>query len=74
MVNKMIHIIYRILFFLALGLLFVSVWNKFIGLFGWTVSGVTYLPARLLELAALFMLFAIALLLREIRDFLQKKS
>jgi hypothetical protein len=65
--------LYRILFAFSLFLLLISIWNKIIWVFGWTIPMLPYSPIRYFELAAFLMIFVIAILLRQIRDQLQKK-
>ena len=73
MIDKLTSIFCRIFFAVALLMLFIAIWDKFIGLFGWTISWVTYLPGRVLELSAIFMIIAIAFFLKQIRDGLTNK-
>jgi hypothetical protein len=68
MINQLANILYRLLFIVSLVLFLISIWDKFIRLFGWTISWVTYAPGRILEFSAIFMIFAIAILLRQIRE------
>lgn len=72
MIDKLTSIFCRIFFAIALVLLLIAIWDKFIGLFGWTISWITYTPGRMLELSAMLMIFVIALLLRQIREGLKK--
>jgi len=51
----------------------IALWDKFLRLFGWTISWVTYIPGRILEFSVMLMIFAIALLLRQIREELKNK-
>ncbi len=58
----------RILFVGALGLAVLAVLEKLSNLFGFTLAfAASYPPSRLLELAAVALLFVIALELREIK-------
>jgi len=72
MIDKLTSIICRLFFAIALFLLFISLWDKFLRLFGWAMTWLPYEPGRLFELSALLMIFVIALLLREIREQLKK--
>ena len=72
MIDKAISLLCRIFFVVALVLLIIAVWDRILMFFGWTLTFLTYHPGRLLELSALLMIFVIALLLRQIREILQK--
>jgi len=72
MINTLTSIFCRIFFIISLFLLFIALWDKFIRLFGWTMTWLPYEPSRLFELSALLMIFVIALLLREMREQLKK--
>ena len=72
MINTLTSIFCRIFFIISLFLLFIALWDKFIRLFGWTMTWLPYEPGRLFELSAMLMTFVIALLLREIREQLKK--
>ena len=71
MIDKLTSIFSRILFAIALVLLFAAIWDSFIGLFGWTLSW-SYQPGILLEYSGIMMVFVIGLLLRQIREQLKK--
>jgi hypothetical protein len=61
-------VINRVLF-LGAGLLFVfAIAEKIANAAGYTIINQAYAPGRLLEFAAIMVLFVVALLLREIRD------
>jgi hypothetical protein len=68
MIDKWISIICRVFFVISFALLFIAIWDKFLRLFGWTLSFVPYQPARLFELSAMLIIFVLALLLRQIRE------
>ena len=68
MIDKWTSIICRVLFVIAFVLLIFAVWDRFLRLFGWTLSFVPYQPARLFELSGILMIFVLALLLRQIRE------
>jgi len=73
MIDKLTSIFCRIFFAVALLMLFTAIWNKFIGLFGWTISWLTYNSGRVLEFSTILIIFAIAFLLKQIRDGLTNK-
>ena len=64
--------LYRVLFSVSIILLFLGVLEWIMNLFNYTLSWIPYSPFRLLEFGVIFMLFVIALLLRQIRDILNK--
>ena len=68
MIDKWTSIICRVFFVIAFALLFIAIWDRFLRLFGWTLSFVPYQPARLFELSGILMIFVLALLLRQIRE------
>lgn len=61
-------VICRVLFVGAFLLAGLAVWEKLANFMGYTVLQGQYAPGRLLEFAAVALLFVVALLLREIRD------
>jgi hypothetical protein len=65
--NKLSSLVNRALFGLAFVLAALAIVEKVANLLGYTLVG-EYSPSRMLELAAVALLFVIALLLREIRD------
>ena len=73
MITTLANILYRLLFIVSLVLLLIAIWDKFIRFFGWTISWVTYAPGRILEFSAIFMIFTIAFLLRQIREELKNR-
>lgn len=74
MFNQIIQQIYRGMFIVA-GLIFiVAIWERILQFFNLTLSWISYEPWRLMEFSSIFLLFAIALLLRQIRDQLKQKS
>lgn len=73
MINKLTSIFCRLFFIVTLLLVFISLWDRFIRLFGWSLSWVTYTPGRVLEFSAMLMTVVIALLLRQIREELKNK-
>ncbi len=73
--GKMFVIGYRILFSISLILLIAAVGERFLNLIGYTfLRQTTYSPWRLLEFAAIFLLFVIAILLRQIREELKQQK
>ncbi len=72
MIDKLIIIAYRVMFVLAIIVTGMAVWDKIIMQFGYRLSWVPYGPAKMLEISSILVLFIIALLLRQIRDILQK--
>ncbi len=64
----------RILFVLAFALAAIAVPEKIANLLGYTILRGVYEPGRILEFAAVALLFVIALLLREIRRRLDTKE
>ena len=72
--NKLGFILHQILFFGALLLGGVAVLERLFNFFGYTLLREYYAPWRLLEFAAIALLFVIALQLWEIRILLTKKE
>ena len=73
--EKMTEIGYRILFSISLILLLAAVGERFVNLIGYTfLQQTSYSPWRLLEFAAIFVLFVIAILLRQIRQELRQQK
>jgi hypothetical protein len=69
MTSQLMSIISRALFVASFVLVALAVWEKVTNLFGftlWFAGG--YAPSRLLELAAIALLFVVALQLREIKQ------
>ena len=62
-------VICRVLFVGAFLLAGLAVWEKLANFAGYTVLQGSFAPGRLLEFSAIALLFVVALLLREIRDF-----
>ena len=74
MIDKIINICSISFWAISLVLLFIAILEKIIGLFGWTLAWVPYESARLLELAAILVIFVIAFILRQIRVELKKQT
>ena len=70
MIGKLSSVMSRVLFLVAFLLAGLAVWEKLLNAFGFTVLR-GYAPSRLLEYAAVAVLFVIALQLREMKE-LQK--
>jgi hypothetical protein len=72
--NQLSEVAGRVLFVLALALVGLAAWEKLANLFGRHLTFLgEYLPSRLLEYAAVSLLFVIALQLREIKHLLRPK-
>ncbi len=73
MLNKFVGVANRALFVAAFALACLAVLEKLVNFFGFTLVLMGgYTPSRMLELAAVALLFVIALLLREIKKALQR--
>ena len=72
MIDKLSSYLCRIFFIIALVFLCIAVLDKFLYLFGWKLS-FAYQPGRMLEFSVMLMTFVIALLLRQIREYLKNK-
>ena len=70
MIGKLSRVMSRVLFLVAFLLTGLAVWEKLLNAFGFTMLR-GYAPSRLLEYAAVAVLFVIALQLREMKE-LQK--
>ena len=68
MADKLTSIFCRVFFVIALILVFIAVLERILRFFGWTLSLFAYQPGRIFEFSGIFMIFVIALLLRQIRD------
>jgi ABC-type transport system involved in cytochrome bd biosynthesis fused ATPase/permease subunit len=68
MIDKLSHYFCRTLFGVSIALLVVAVLEEALGFLGWTLTFISYEPGRLLEISATFIIFVIALLLRQIRE------
>ncbi len=65
-------LISRILFIVSLAMVALAFVERVVNLFDFTLLRGTYTSSRLLELAAILMVFVIVILLRQIRDSLGK--
>ncbi len=72
MIDKMTSIFCRLFFAVASLLFIVAGVSWVIGLFGWKFLWLPYQPGRLFELAAIMVIFIVALMLRQIREALRK--
>ena len=70
MIGQLSRVMSRVLFLVAFLLTGLAVWEKLLNAFGFTMLR-GYAPSRLLEYAAVAVLFVIALQLREMKE-LQK--
>ena len=64
----------RIFFIIAFGLLAIAVSEVLANAFGYTIMRGTYTAGRLLEFATVFLVFVVTLLLRQIRNQLNRGS
>ena len=71
--DKILAVIYRIGFVVALAVAALAVAEGFAQLLGQTITQGTYSAGRLFELSGILMIFVIALLLRDIRDDARRK-
>jgi len=71
--NQFTSVVSRVLFVGSFVLAGLSVWEKLANIFGYTVIR-GYTPGRLLEFAAIALLFVIALQMREIKVSLKEKG
>lgn len=71
--NKLNSFICRVLFVVAFVLAGLAILEKLLNAVGYTIVSV-YSPGRLLEFAAVILLFVIALLLREVRHLIAPKA
>ena len=62
------HLFLRLAFFVAFLLLAVAALEYVVNVFGFTILSALYTPGRLLEISSVMLLFVVALLLRQIRD------
>lgn len=70
--NKLLLAVSRLFFWGALVLLLIAIAERAVNLFGYTILWGIYTGGRLLEFAAVFLIFVIALTLQEVRDALRK--
>lgn len=73
--DKLNSIACRVFFVVALLLLTISVLEKIMNFFDYTIlRGTPYVPSRLLEYAIILVVFVLALLMRQVREELRKRS
>jgi hypothetical protein len=72
--DKSISLLSRIFVFAAFVLIAVATIEEIANVSGYTVLRETYRPGRLIELAAALSVIVIALILRQIREDLRKKT
>ena len=72
--EKILSATMRTLFIVAFGMLVIAVCEVLANAFGYTITRGTYTAGRLLELATPFLIFVVALLLRQIREQLKGSS
>jgi hypothetical protein len=72
MINRILNILTYVFSAIAGIIFIIAIWNEFLILFGWKVSIVQLGLGRMLELSAIFVIFVIALLLKQIREELRR--
>jgi len=72
--EKVLSATMRTLFVIAFGMLVIAVCEAVANALGYTITRGTYTAGRLLELATPFLIFVVALLLRQIREQLKGKA
>ena len=72
--DKWMSLLSRVLFLAAFLLLAIAVLERLVNYVGYTIVGAAYTSGRLLEFAAMMLLFVIAILLRQTREELRKRS
>ena len=72
MINTLNIYLYKILFTISIIILFLAGLEWILNLFNYTLSWFSYSAFRLAGFGVIFILFTIALLLRQIRDVLNK--
>ncbi len=72
--TQLARLLSRALFVIAFALTGIAVWEKLANLVGYTVLRGRYAPGRMLEFAAIAVLFVIALQVREIRQSVAPKT
>jgi hypothetical protein len=70
--NGLQHLFLRLAFFAAFLLLAIAALEYLVNFLGFTILRSLYTPGRLLEIASVMILFVVALLLRQIRDGMQR--
>jgi hypothetical protein len=72
--DKLTSFFNRVFFLAAFVLLALAVVDRVVAWFGYTILGAAYSAGRLLEFAAIMLLFVLALLVRQMRDGLHGKG
>ncbi len=72
--DKLTSVVSRLFFWGAFALLSIAVAERLVNLFGYTILRGFYPGARILEFAAVLLIFVIALILRQVRDELRKEN
>lgn len=72
MIDKLTSFLCRLLFIISFALLFIAILDRILRIFGWTLSWITHTPGRYLEISVMIIIFAIALLLRQIKQGIKK--
>jgi hypothetical protein len=62
------NLIYRVFFIISFILLILAIWERINQFYGYTFTWLQYQPGQLLQFSAIFMIFTIGLLLRQLRD------
>lgn len=70
--DKLFTLVYRVFFIGSFVLFVIAAFERFLKFLGYTlIKDVLYSPERLLELAAITILFVMAILLRDVRNVLR---
>ncbi len=64
----------RLFFLASFALLAIAVVERLVNYFGYTILGSGYTPGRMLEFAAIMLLFVITILLRQAREELRRRG
>ena len=72
--DKLTSFLNRMFFFAAFLLLAIAIVDRLVSFFGYTILGSAYTAGRMLEFAAIMLLFVVALLLRQVREATQGKA
>jgi membrane protein YdbS with pleckstrin-like domain len=72
--DKLTSFFNRVFFLAAFLLLAIAVLERLVSFVGYTILGSAYTAGRMLEFAAIMLLFVIALLLRQVRESFQRKA
>lgn len=72
--DKWVSMLSRVLFLASCLLLVIAVLERLVNYLGYTILGGTYTAGRMLEFAGTFLLFVIAIVLRQMREELRKRA